>query len=55
MVERVQRQAETGEVEATLAASRLPLLYWLLFLIIVSLERQELKSGQISSKKLVQE
>ena len=26
MVERVQRQAETGEVEATLAASRLEML-----------------------------
>ena len=56
MVERVQRQAETGEVEATLAASRLPSLYCLLFLIIlIPLERRELKSGQISSKKLAPE
>ena len=54
MVDRVQRQAETGEVEATLAASRLPILFWMIFSSL-SPERQEQKSGRISSKRLVLE
>merc|ERR1712183_298850 len=47
MVDRVQRQAETGEVEATLAASRLPMFFWLIFSPL-SPERQERKSGRTS-------